>query len=421
MSKTKAIILILVIFILTFGGLIWYYFSFNPIVPITGQKQDQPTTTLDIYDPFGTKANDANQVYTDTANPVPAGDTSIATLSTDKLRQISAEPISGFSVSENIQTKKTDIHYTLRANGNIYETYTDSPEQKRLSITTIPKVYEALWLPGGQKQIIQYLKEDTETIETFSIKLNPSTTTLNEFSGGIDGKRLEENITALAINPTGDKIFYLIHSTSTATGLTAKPDGLNKKIIFTSPISEWLVSWPKEETITLNTKPSSQVAGYMYFLNSVTGSFSKVLGDINGLTTKTNKTTTQVLYSDSIRGNPKLYLYNIKTKESKLLPWSTLPEKCLWSNTDDKIIYCAVPKAFLRGEYPDSWYQGLVSFSDDIWMMNTDTGAATLVYDIEMETTNKMDLINLQLDKTGSYLFFMNKTDLTFWSLDLNK
>jgi len=117
---------------------------------------------------------------------------------------------------------------------------------------------------------------------------------------------------------------------------------------------------------------------------------------------------------------PRLYLFNIKKGESKLLPFETLPEKCVWSNTNIKVIYCAVPKAFPIGEtYPDSWYQGLVSFTDSIWMINTDTMAASLIFDIEKESGEQMDVIDVQLDKKDNYLFFTNKTDLTFWSLSL--
>ena len=137
------------------------------------------------------------------------------------------------------------------------------------------------------------------------------------------------------------------------------------------------------------------------------------------LTTKTNKSATEVLYSDSGRNTPRLYLLNIKKGESKLLPWNTFPEKCLFSNLDAKIIYCAVPKPFPDGNYPDTWYQGLVSFSDNIWMINTETMASTLVSDLEKETANKIDVIDMQIDQNSNYLYFINKTNLTFWSLKL--
>ena len=289
----------------------------------------------------------------------------------------------------------------------------------RLSITTIPKVYESNWLPDGKRLIIRYLRGNTEDIDTFSVKINPATTTLNTFEGGVDGNHLVQNINGLAINPAGDKIFYLTNNLVGANGYIDKPDGLSGKLLLKTPLTEWTVSWPKEETIALNTAPAANIAGYLYFVNSKTGDFTHILGGINGLTTKTNKTATEVLYSDSTGAAPKLYLYDVKSGGVKTLPWNTLPEKCLWSEADSKIVYCAVPKSFPEGDYPDAWYQGLVNFTDDIWMINTDTMASTLVMDLEKETNNDLDITDLKMDSKGNFLFFVNKTDLTLWSLNL--
>jgi hypothetical protein len=412
MSKQTAILLILVVFLGALGALLWFYFSIN-----TNNTQITTPVNLDTYDPFGTKTtNNTENTSPDVVDTEKEEE--IITIP-NKLRKISEDPISGFSVTENSKTKQIDIHYILRANGNIYETYTNSPESRRLSITTIPKVYESVWLPDGQRLIIRYLKDNTENIETFSVKINPATTTLNEFEGGVDGNHFIENISAIATNPLGDKIFYLTEGLSGSSGFIAKPDGLNKKLLFESPLTEWNISWPKEEIITMTTKPSAKISGYLYFLNSKTGSFSKIIGNINGLTTKINSTATEVLYSDSIRTIPRLYLFNIKNGESKVLPWETLPEKCLWDKNNSKVIYCAVPKSFQTGDYPDLWYQGLTSFSDNLWTLDTETMTATLLVDLEKETSNKIDVSDIQIDNNSNYLVFTNKTDLTLWSYNL--
>lgn len=412
MSKQSAIILILTVFLSALGALLWFYFT-GATAPAKAPIQ---ITTDNTYNPFGTVT--VNNTAS-TSAPTATSTDNVQNVTPDKLRQISADPVSGFSIIDNAKTKQTDIHYILRANGNIYEAYTDSLETKRLSATTIPKVYDSAWLPDGNNLIIRYLKDAAESIETFSVKINPATTTLNEFEGGVDGNFLPENIGELAVNPSGDKIFYLANNLTGSSGYVSKPTGLNKKLLFQSPLIEWLVSWPKEGTITMTTKASAKIPGYLYFLNSTTGNFSRILGDINGLTTKTNSSASEVLYSDSIRNTPRLYLFNVKSGANQLLPWNTFPEKCLWSNIDTKIVYCAVPKSFPAGDYPDAWYQGLVNFTDDIWLVNTDTMAATLIYDAEKETNNNLDAINLQLDKNDNCLFFINKTDLTLWSLKL--
>lgn len=404
--------MILTVFLGALLALIWFYFNNNTSQPAPIVYD----VNSDVYDPFGTKNLSAPIVATTSLSTDNSSQGNF--ISTNRLQKISEEPVSGFSLNED-KEKKLNIHYILRSNGNIYEKYEDLAEAKRLSNTTVPKVYESFWLPGGEKLIIRYLREKTENIQTFSVKINPATTTTNEFEGGIDGNFLPENITALAVNPLGDKIFYLTFNLNGSSGFISKPDGLNKKLLFESPLIEWNVSWPKEEIITMATRPSAIASGYLYFLNSQDGTFSKILGNIRGLTTKTNSQATEVLYSDSSRNSPRLYILNIKKKESKLLPWNTLPEKCAWSNLEPKIVYCAVPKTIEAGAYPDIWYQGLTNFNDDIWSVNTETGATNLVYDIQKETQNNIDAISLQVDKKDNSLFFINKTDLSLWKLNL--
>ncbi len=416
MSKQSAIILILVVFLGALGALIYFYFTFNT----TNGPQLPPVTNnnLDVYDPFGTRLVDSTPASsTEIIENNP--DYNAPTFSTDKLRKIFEEPVASFSTIDKTDTNSAGVRYILRSNGNIYEAYVDSTELKRMSIITIPKVYDSLWLADGEKVIIRYLKDESENIDTFYIWLNPATTTLNEFEGGINGNHLPENINSIAMNPAGTKLFFLTHNLTGSSGYLSTPDGLSKTLIFQSPMNEWLISWPKEQIITLTTKPSAKVSGFLYFLNNQTKNFSRIIGNINGLTTKTNKTATEVLYSDSSQSLLKLYVLNVQTGESKLLPVSTLPEKCLWSNTDDKIIYCAVPKTFPVGDYPDIWYQGLATFTDSLWMINTNTMASTLVLDIKTDTANDLDIINPQLDNNDNYLFFINKKDLSLWNLKL--
>lgn len=415
-SKKSAIILILVVFLATFGALLWFYFTYNP-----NQKPSLATLDIpDVYDPFGVNLNTQNLTNTGFDIPVDTEPVDTAPLPINKLRKLASEPTAGFGLLSSTSTGNTRIHYILRANGHIYEIATDLTESRRLSNTTIPKVYESVWLADEQKLILRYLRDDTENIETFSVKINPATSTLNEFEGGIDGNFLPTDIKVLTVNPAKDRIFYLTNNLNGASGFISRPDGLNKRLIFESPLIEWSVNWPKEDTLTFTTKPSANIAGYLYFLNSNTGTFTKILGGINGLTTNTNPKVTAVLYSDNLRRLPRLFTYNLKSEESRLLPWNTLAEKCVWSKQNDTDLYCAVPKDIPLGDYPDIWYQGLVRFADNIWKLNTETGETTLVADLTKEANTDIDVLHLTLDKEENYLFFTNKTDLTLWSLNIN-
>jgi hypothetical protein len=143
---------------------------------------------------------------------------------------------------------------------------------------------------------------------------------------------------------------------------------------------------------------------------------SQVLGGINGLTTLGSPDGKMVLYGDN---SLSLFVYDINTKNSEPLQIKTLPEKCVWGNLSD-IVYCAVPKSTPSLLYPDSWYQGEVSFNDAIWKIDLKTGNTTMLVDPEtISIGEKIDAVKMTLDEGENYLFFINKKDNFLWKLDL--
>ena len=56
------------------------------------------------------------------------------------------------------------------------------------------------------------------------------------------------------------------------------------------------------------------------------------------------------------------------------LSFNTLPEKCVFSKKNPAVVYCGMPKNFEQELLPDSWWQGKISFNDEICKINTDTG-----------------------------------------------
>ena len=97
----------------------------------------------------------------------------------------------------------------------------------------------------------------------------------------------------------------------------------------------------------------------------------------------------------------------------------TLAEKCAWGNFYTDIVYCAVPSTPVAGTYPDDWYRGTLATDDRIWQINAETGDVHLVSSIVNQSGRTIDGYDLGLDNKDNYLFFMNKKDLSLWSLDL--
>ncbi len=83
-------------------------------------------------------------------------------------------------------------------------------------------------------------------------------------------------------------------------------------------------------------------------------------------------------------------------------------------------MYCAVPRAASGTNYPESWYRGETSFSDQIWRIDVAAGNASMILDPTRVTgVGDIDGIKLKLDEGQNYLFFVNKKDSYLWELNL--
>lgn len=418
----------------------FFYFQKEPTPP---GGESTGTNFISQFNPFGDKKPTpptAPSTETPDYQPNPTGETPKM-----KLTKISSMPIAGFAVFSKERLKEIPIpevvtpqsplggltakstppptefapalRYVDRMTGNIYQTFADKIEERKFSTTVIPKVYEAYFGNKGESVVMRYLKTDGRTIETFvgalpKELLGGDTTGENEIKGSF----LPNNVKDISVSSDGSKIFYLFESGENMIGAILNLSN-NKKIqIFDSPFTEWLSQLPNNNTITLSTKPSARIPGYMYSMDGAGKNLIKVLGDINGLTALMSPNGKLVLYGNS---NLSINVYHTDTRNSDVLGIKTLPEKCVWGKISDTI-YCAVPKSVTPGEYPDTWYQGEVSFSDQLWKVDLKTGNATLILDPATITGGReIDAIKLSLDEGENYLFFVNKKDSFLWKFEL--
>ena len=330
------------------------------------------------------------------------------------LRQVTNVPTAGGVVFD--KSGKSYIRYLERVKGNVYETEAASIKAVRLSNTTIPKIYEAFWNAAGGNVIARFLKDDG-SIQTFSAAIAPKT----GGEGELRGEFLANDIKNLAISPSGNQIFYLINNSGGASGIVASFDGRKKVGIFDSPLTEWLGNWPNENTVALTSKAGAGSRGLLIFINAGTGTQDIVLSEINGLTSLGSADLKKVLYSESDRGRFTARLLNVSDKSKGLFPLNTLPEKCVWSQVQKNIIYCAVPESIPSGSYPDDWYQGIVSFRDEIWKIDTSTGATTFIMNLGDQSRIDFDAVNLTLNAKENFLLLINKNDLTLWEVQLSQ
>jgi len=404
----KKIIIILLIPLLIIGYFIFYFFFDKG----GSNSLDKLSTFFPFESEEGFALGGDNNLSV-SGEPIVNESTS---LTIPLLRQITTTPVAGAVIFTEKSTNNEDstnylIRYIEKATGHIYETSTASLTQTRISNTTIPQIQETLWLKNDSLAI-RYL-DDGNTIKTFLANLTPDETSGQK----LEGTFLQDNIIELIEFNKG--IFYLIENGQGSIGITVDNKNENKKIIFESPLQEWLIKNVDDRYISFTTKPAITVTGFSFLLDTKTGNFDKIIEEKNNLSVLISNLF-NILYSEYGKLGPQLFVYNKEKKTNTEISLQTFPEKCVW-NTDNTAIFCGVPEEKLSNSDLTNWYKGKISFSDNLWKIDTLTGNSEfLLSPVEFET-GKIDIINPILNEDNNYLLFTNKKDFGLWVLQLKK
>lgn len=321
-----------------------------------------------------------------------------------QLRQVYENPISGFYTEFDDEDETNLIRFVDRSSGHIYETTTDNLDSERISNTTILGVQEAVWL-NLDNVILRYFGE-SGALKSFYASIT------DEEGGGLEGSFLDDNIKQIV--PLTSRIFYTIDAVDGLYGVISQYDGSRDSVVFESRLKDWFVERPTTGYATFTTKASNYSKGYMYLFNFNTYGFSKIIDETRSLTTLTDGEVEKVLVSKGL----DLSIYDLSGELDLDINARTLSEKCVWS-LDSNFVYCGIPKNISSGDYPDDWYKGKVSFDDNIYRIDVETGDMDLLVSPEDFVGENIDLINPQLTSNGEYLIFINKKDLSLWSLEL--
>ncbi|OHA83997.1 MAG: hypothetical protein A2937_00575 [Candidatus Yonathbacteria bacterium RIFCSPLOWO2_01_FULL_47_33b] len=344
-----------------------------------------------------------------------------------RLYELHKLPVAGAGFAE-VKDKKGAVtsiaaRYIERGLGHIYETPLNTYTESRIVNETRSRLSEALWGNNGKSVAIRYFDDTESAIKTQILNIGAFTTPAKQATSteatseflNVEEVFLPDYIPFMALAGDGsDKLFYLENGNASSAGFIATLKNTSVAEIFASTFTEWLPQFPNQKLVTLTTKPSAKVLGHLFFLDTKTKSLTKVLSGINGLTTLTSRDGSAVLYAEIRNGLPELAIYDVVKKETRQIALQTLPEKCAWS-AKSVIVYCAVPQTLPQAEYPDQWYQGLFSFSDNIWKIDTKTGVVEKILTPSDLRASSLDMINLTLSSDDSYLLFMNKITGTPW------
>ena len=409
MSRKTITVILVLILLLMGGAAIFYYYT--PSAPEGPPQRQEDEGDFFPFRPSGDEEGSGfEEVSTTTQREERA----------PLFRQISEKPSSGGVIFS--KNKEFLIRYNNKSTGHIFETKATSTNKTRITNTTIPGIHKAHWSPKGDYFLAQKTGKDDETIKTIYANLvkkedeGKKDNESQENQWSLETKFLRDGMRSLEISPDGGEIFYLLTKNGEVNGVVSSPQDTNPTAVFSSSLLHWRAEWDNNE-ITLFTAPSGKASGVMFDLNPSTGEKEKMDINTNGLVAKSSTDGSYVLYSADTKEGLQTSIYNPQKGTSKTIPIQTLPEKCVWSKTNKNTLYCAVPRSLPIGTYPDSWYQGLISFNDDIWKINAEQKTAEKIFTISDNKYGKFDIIELALSPKDKYLLFKNKKGGLLWSL----
>lgn len=424
--KLKYLLLIFIILIIGAGAAYWYYFwKGTPEVSISSPSADQ--TGPNGFVPFNRDRGNSPNGLTP-SNPTATSSKTTSTTETvislpPKLRLLSNLPVGGFGANTTAQIGV--VRWVDRGRGNVYEARSTSTDIYTISNTVFPRIYESWWNANLTGFVAQYIESDSESITTISAAIQKrnsslSTTSANFTEYELRGNTWNKKPVTLATSPKRDRIFYIAVENNLGVGYISPIDGRTPTKLFSSPLTQIVADWPEENTIMITTNASASHNGYVYIVNAKTGAWKKIIGPLPGLTAKISRDGRFAFISATGNaGDIVTSIYDIKNGKGIDATIRTLAEKCVWGNFYKELIYCAAASQLPASTYPDDWYKGTVSFTDKVWQINGTTGEVKLISSIVDQSDRLIDAYRLEIDKNDNYLYFMNKNDLSLWSLDL--
>jgi hypothetical protein len=397
MSRSKKITIVVVFITLLIGALL-LFLEFGE----QASDPDQPGDRNPIF-PYATSSgffnvDEDDQINTDNDNTI--GD------NPPQLWRISDDPV---AESRWVDPKDSDgsFWFIKQKNGFVFSVDPDTREVNQLTDSRIPQVREATIGPEGETAIYRYLG-DNETIQTYKARFEKTADGTYEVGGSF----LVPGIYAIALSPSGDRIFYLQESDNQTVGVIHDVVSGDNRQVFFSDVSNWRVEFSDSNTVTIFTPPADDVTGYGYNLNLDSGNKTKIT-ESTGLVLRPNSDGSQMLAS---RQADDRFTTNVRTDTGVEFTTPTFADKCSW--TDTKIFLCGVPENGNLQSITD-WYQGRIQLTDNLVIFNTESGNRDSLFDADQIDKASADITNTSVGNGFQHAVFIDRTTGDLWGFVL--
>lgn len=315
------------------------------------------------------------------------------------LVQVSDQPVAGAVLFS--RDNSSFIRYMERGTAHIFEVDLETGAVSQITNTTVVRTTHAQWSPHGTRVILTTEVSPTESVMSVgTLQRNDNGATVLEMEA------LPPGTSSAVFTESGDVVYYTI---------TTPSGSLFFVYDLKTGTTEERADLPFEDSVALTdaarsfflTKPTSAFPGYLY---EQQGQLLNRVATGQGLTAEivsggfAISTSTQDGLSSGIIRFDGSYVTPVAV--------ATLPEKC--ADAEDAL-WCAAPLFLPSGTYPDMWYQGAVSFDDELWRIDRTNGVAALLMDLSDEAGKTIDAIDLLVYENGSRVLFTDKTTGLLW------
>lgn len=234
---------------------------------------------------------------------------------------------------------------------------------------------------------------------------------------------LKEEISRIAWNNLGDKIFY--QYTDKVSGKRtlnlANPDGTGWKELTALYHDTFIAPIPQSANISFWSKPNALEQTYFESVSSTGESRRMMLSEKFGADYLWSPNGERVIVStsDTKGGNAMLLnIMNANGGEFQSLSIPTFVSKVAWAK-DNKTIYYALPGALPENAVlPNDYLEKPLFTKDTFWKMDTATGKKARLSDLK-EVTQNFDSTDLFLSPEEDILFFTDRATKRLYRIDL--
>ncbi len=343
--------------------------------------------------------------YVAPTNDTPNENSVVDVTGPDQLRQLTTRSVAGYQDVTEDSSDTPFVYYVERGTGHIFSIDLSSGEEKRISGTTIPLTTRSVITPDGSFVMMQ---SGSGNSAQFNLGYLSST------SDSITVSALKENIVSFT-NTIDNTFLYAVQTNNSVIAKELNPKTEVTKVLFTIPFREAIIVWgnSNKDTHLAYPKASAQLEGFMYQITN--NKIERLPIDGYGLSATGN--SAGIIYSEQEKNQYKTYLYNQENRVSLPTLPTIIPEKCAVLNIDHAIV-CAGSYAAYSHTMPDTWYQGAVSFADDLFLTHIDTGITEQLISITKTTNQNLDVTTLRISSDDERVYFINSHDKNLWLYD---